>query len=272
VARFFQKYGYYALSIGRMMVGFRNFPAIVKTMLVKKLTHPRLVTLQNGVRYLIRGKMDIWSVKETWLDNFYERYGYQIEPDWSIIDIGGGIGEFTIFASQKAQQGQVFAFEPFPSSYQLLINNLAMNHITNCTAIQRAVSTNGETILLDSSNGEPLQVQSLTGNHRTSNGDFTAVESDTLKDVFTKYQLSRCHLLKLDCEGAEYDILFSSGDALSLVERIVLEYHHVNGHTVDELSTFLGSNGYVVETFPNRVHDHIGYLRAIRVELMESLS
>ena len=268
MARFFQKYGYYALSIGRMMVGFRDFPAIVKTMLAKKLTRPSLVTLQNGVRYLIRGKMDLWSVKEAWLDRFYETYGYQIEPDWNIIDIGGGIGEFTIFASQKAQQGHVYAFEPFSSSYQLLINNLELNHVSNCTAIQRAVSTNGETILLDSSNGEPLQVQSLTDNHRTSNGIFTAVESDTLKDIFSKYQLSRCHLLKLDCEGAEYDILFKSGDVLNLVERIVLEYHHVNGHTVDELLTFLGSNGYVVETFPNHVHDHIGYLRAIRRELM----
>lgn len=47
------------------------------------------------------GATDVWSAKETWLDRFYERCGFPIAPGWTDVDIGAGIGEFILLASQR---------------------------------------------------------------------------------------------------------------------------------------------------------------------------
>ena len=45
------------------------------------------------------------------IDRFYEKNGYSIRPDWKVIDIGAGTGEFVLFAAVALTQtgGQVFA-------------------------------------------------------------------------------------------------------------------------------------------------------------------
>ncbi len=58
----------------------------------------------KNTRMLVHNRMDAWSVKETFLDRFYSRYGTEIEPYWTIVDIGAAIGEFTVFAAQQAAQ------------------------------------------------------------------------------------------------------------------------------------------------------------------------
>jgi hypothetical protein len=50
--------------------------------------------------------------------------------------------------------------------------------------------------------------------------------------------------VKIDCEGAEYDIVLTSDPALwAPVRRVVLEYHDMPGHDWDELKTFFGDVG-----------------------------
>jgi len=75
-------------------------------------------------------------------------------------------------------------------------------------------------------------------------------------------------LLKLDCEGAEYDILMKSDPQwLGKIERIVMEYHDgVAAYQHDDLSRFLQAHGYRVEAFDNPVYKEIGYLRAVRMD------
>ncbi len=64
--------------------------------------------------------MDVWSVKETFVDRFYERYGAPVGEGWTVMDIGGGIGDFSIFAAYDKPSNQIYAFEPYPGSFTLL--------------------------------------------------------------------------------------------------------------------------------------------------------
>jgi hypothetical protein len=73
--------------------------------------------------------------------------------------------------------------------------------------------------------------------------------------------------MKLDCEGAEYEILFKAPDAmLARIDRIVMEYHdNATEYTHRDMARFLEGKGYQIAVFPNVVHPYLGYLSAKRV-------
>jgi hypothetical protein len=89
----------------------------------------------------------------------------------------------------------------------------------------------------------------------------------SLATVFEKCGITKCDLMKLDCEGAEYEILFTAPEAiLQRIDRIVMEYHdNANPYTHEDMDRFLTGKGYRVNVFPNAVHDYLGYLSALRV-------
>lgn len=74
-------------------------------------------------------------------------------------------------------------------------------------------------------------------------------------------------LLKIDCEGAELDVLHSLGRrGLERVARIVLEYHNFSGERNDMLaSSLLRKAGYDLEVLPDPDDPEIGYIRALMV-------
>lgn len=83
-----------------------------------------------------------------------------------------------------------------------------------------------------------------------SAGPSVQMECVTLDDVFRTHQLARCDLLKLDCEGSEFEILEqASDDVLKRVEQIVGEFHDVDesGQSGTRLSQLLEYRGFRVE-------------------------
>jgi tRNA G46 methylase TrmB len=125
---------YYALSVIRVLVGFRRPWRVLYVLAGAKLRPPERVAIRNGPEFLVRSRMDAWCVKETWLDQFYERHLGAVRSDWSVIDIGAGIGDFTVKAAMAARNGFVLALEPFPDSHALLLQNLKLNNCANVRA------------------------------------------------------------------------------------------------------------------------------------------
>ena len=101
-----------------------------------------------------------WCLKESVLDRCYERYGYAIQPGWTVIDIGAGFGDFTTIAARAAGPGQVHAFEPDPESFALLEHNTRRNNVTP-TLHAVAVTGRPRALTLDRSSGEPLMFESM---------------------------------------------------------------------------------------------------------------
>ncbi|OGO41055.1 MAG: hypothetical protein A2W36_02855 [Chloroflexi bacterium RBG_16_58_14] len=265
---FFQKYGYYLWSIFELLTGFEDPGMVIKIFL--KTTSPGLKNIRlrrEGLAFTVRSAMDVWSIKETFLDRFYERCGTPIEDGWIILDIGGGIGEFTLFAAQDHPGNTVFAFEPFPESLNLLKANLELNRIANVKAYEDAIWSKKGYLKIDTASGEPSQFTSREPDASLPENDPAIVPAISLADAFARLHLDRCDLLKLDCEGAEYPILLNTpGGLLEKIDRIILEYHdNVAGHTHQDLEKFLSEVGYKVQITPNLVHADLGYLFAQRV-------
>jgi hypothetical protein len=96
------------------------------------------------------------------------------------------------------------------------------------------------------------------------------VTSITLKDLFDKQGIERCNLLKLDCEGSEYEILYTLPSAYySRIDTIVMEYHGDLDETkrraqADALVAHLEKENFRIETYQDFVGFDCGFIRAIR--------
>lgn len=291
-----QKYRYYFSSAIRLLTQVKPLPRVLRIFIRRGRfeTHPDFASMieisppdapphpAGIVHLLVRDHMDVWSAKETFLDQFYQRFGFAIGDGWTIVDIGGGIGDFTIFAAANHPTNQVFAFEPTPSSYALLQENLRLNKITNVKAFPEAIWSYTGRLTMDISIGLPGQYTSHQSGVTAPSPEMPAAEEKladavevactTLEDIFTRLDLARIDLLKIDCEGAEYEILFKTpAEILERIDRVVMEYHdlvadieHPKAFSHHDLETFFRKHHFEVETVTNFVHADLGYLRAWR--------
>ena len=266
VLRLLRKYSYYFASILKLLLGIQNPLLIIKIFLRPGQTSIETIHLRGSkLKFKVRGAMDVWSIKETCLDRFYETRGFVVQPGWKVIDIGAGIGEYPLYVAVMQPRARVFAFEPYPQSFALMQENIRLNALINVQPFDQAIAASTGELVLDLTSGEPLQFQSHdTKATRIENG--LSVQALSLSDAFAMLELKSCDLLKLDCEGAEYAILFGTPHPiLEHTQRIVMEYHdNIVQYNHNDLTRFLIERGYRVDTFPNPVHANLGYLRAIR--------
>lgn len=261
---------YYLSSIPTILGGMRPRGAILRLFLGLPVRRPVDVTLRNGLRFRVRTRMDAWVLKETCLDRDYER-DTRLEGAWTIVDVGAAMGDFTVHAARLCPRGMVYAFEPLPESFARLEEHVRLNGVSNVRAFPEAIAAEEGTL-------ELYTVTGLSGQHRTA-GDGAAaaaapirVRATTLADAFDRHAIARCDLLKLDCEGAEFEILLGlPPEVLSRVARIVLEYHdHVTAHTHEELARRLDERGFEVTVRPNPAWRELGFLYAENRALVAS--
>lgn len=268
---FVSRWAYYLSSIPTLLAGVRNWPAACAVFLGVPVRRPLTLTLRTGCRFRVYTPMEIWIVKETCLDRFYERQGFAIQDGWIVMDIGAAFGDFAVSVARGRPRTKIFAFEPLPEFFARLQEHIRLNATPNVHPFAEAIAEESGTLLLHTETGLP-------GQHRTGQGgrrpdaDALSVPAITLDAAFARLGLERCDLLKLDCEGAEFGILFgASRETLGKVGKIVLEYH--DGFTPrshQHLVRLLEDNGFQVDTVPNPVHRELGLLYASRDALTET--
>jgi len=146
----------------------------------------------------------------------------EFQPGDVVIDIGAHVGVVSCYLAKKWPGITVYAFEPVDANYQRLTRNIRANGLTNVGAFHMAVTADGRDIVLS---GDP---HTNTGHYSAyaEAGPVSLVSpSRALTDVLRGTDTRRVALLKLDCEGAEYEILHSLGAALGQVEALAMEVH-----------------------------------------------
>jgi FkbM family methyltransferase len=175
----------------------------------------------------------------------------RLAPGDAFIDVGANIGWYSVLAArQVGPAGRVYAFEPSPREFRLLLDNLALNGATNVLAYSLALGGRcGEAVL----SLEPAH----TGMNRLVEGGAdgktrAAVPVCRGEAVLAHLRTERraIALLKVDCEGAEYGVLegFASLLEESLVRRVAVEvtpdFLARFGHTRDDLYGLMDRLGY----------------------------
>jgi len=271
---------YYARSVPKLLFNVAPRSKIVPLFLGQALHQPLTVRLRGGLQFRVRTAMDVWVIKETCLDHDYENPGNRVssvgtadtsdrrnpvsmrlQDNWTIIDIGAGLGDFAAYAAQRSPNGRVLAYEPFPESFALLQQNVALNNLSNVEARPYAIAAKPGSLALNIGRGEAVQHSTTQAGANTID-----VQAITLPQVFDDHGLDRCDFLKMDIEGGEYAILRGvDASLLKRVQLIALEYHdNTPAGQHDELVRLLQSNGFQVQVRLNPVHEYLGYLYAVR--------
>ncbi len=96
----------------------------------------------------------------------------------------------------------------------------------------------------------------------TQTNNFENIKSTNLKEIFEENKIEQCNLLKLDCEGAEYEILLNvSKEEYKKINQIFLEYHIDNNENLlKELITKLKENNFRIKNSKNT--ECLGYIFA----------
>jgi FkbM family methyltransferase len=208
----------HARYIPRIAARVRNWPRFLLTYM-RLSERPATYRLRRGdTRIVARSGVDVSTIAVIFIK---EDYGATIGGG-TVVDIGANIGVFSLFAASEPGT-RVFAYEPVRATYGQLRENVELNGLQGLVkTFNLGVTGASERREIHvSPHGSPFS--SLYG----AGGDQTEeISCVGLDRVFADNGIERCDLLKLDCEGAEFEILFGApDDVLTRVGRICVEYH-----------------------------------------------
>ncbi len=222
----------------------RNWPAFIFCYALG-LKPRRPYLFRNGAQVMITRGVDHVPILEIFLN---EDYG--VIPDNSIVlDLGAHIGVFTIYATATARNVVVYAYEPYPDSCAALKRNVRLNQreeTVHCFAAAVASETGTRSLYLG---GGQFFFPSVVGTNKGEEVEQVAVPCTTLMEIMESNHLEHVDLLKMDCEGGEYEILYSTPPShLEKIAAIRMEYHDLDGHkrNVEGLKRFFTGSGFTV--------------------------
>jgi FkbM family methyltransferase len=165
-----------------------------------------------------------------------------------VLDIGGHVGTFTCRLTQLHPQASVLAFEPSATTAAFLRRNVAQNLVADrVTVFERALAaTSGTAVFDDNGAGSGLNGLVAAGH---SGGTGTATKVETIAfDQAVADAPAPVDVVKIDCEGGEFDLVLGSApQSWASVQRVVIEHHPVPGHAWPELRDWFAGVGLLVQ-------------------------
>lgn len=174
-----------------------------------------------------------------------------------VLDIGAQIGAFSLALASASPSAKVFSYEASPFTAGYLQANVDRNGLSDRVKVHATAlaSAEGEFTFMDSQSGSGLN--GLTAPEGM--GVEVTVPATTF-DAAVAAAGGHVDLVKMDVEGAEYDIILPSSPASwASVQKVVMEYHPLAGHSLAQLEEFFAGVG-LVRSHHETVREGLGAL------------
>jgi FkbM family methyltransferase len=175
----------------------------------------------------------VFIYNEIFQSRIYEFQSPHSQP--VIVDCGANIGLSVIYFKQLFPNARITAFEPDPVIFEILRNNVREFSLTDVQLINKGLWSNEGTISFHSEGADAGRIKE---------DGHSSIDVTTL----SPYLLGELDLLKIDIEGAEYEVLKSSAHELRNVRNIFVEYHSFSEKEqfLPEILSILKSAGFRV--------------------------
>lgn len=229
---------------------------------VKDQNRRLTVRLKDGCKMFVQGGTDQYhTFHRVFLRDEYEISRCGDRKMECVVDLGANVGYFSIRMAGLAKR--VISCEAIKANAEKLVMNV--DGRKNICVINKAVAGKKGFIKLfkptiDRCSGRYSVI--FNYNSRSEN-EFESVECITLDELFEEHRITRCDLMKMDIEGAEYETLYNASDeTFKKTDKIVGEYHDfkkVNKNSnIRSLKRYLIKRGYKVVAVPKKRRENMG--------------
>ncbi len=179
--------------------------------------------------------------------------------NFPIIDAGAQAGFFSLYCRALNDKIKIYAIEPESQNALQLSKHLKQNHVQNVKIFQQA--------LAEKTGKRDFYVSVDTHNHSLIQPEQfkekISVPASSLSDFLKDHKLNIVSLLKMDIEGAEYEVLENlATDDWRKLDNILLEYHDLPEKNHQQLAELIRRNGFSLEIFPSHYDNKLGYMLA----------
>ena len=150
-----------------------------------------------------------------------EDYRFLNVKDKNVLDIGAFVGDSPIYFILKGAK-KVYAIEPHSDAYNEMLENIKLNNMENkIIPINMGINYEKDYINIHT------KAVNTQGTLLKSEGNGIKVPAGKLSDIIDKYNID-AQVIKMDCEGCEYDIILKDYDTIKEFDEIGFEYHAYN--------------------------------------------
>ncbi|MDA8331924.1 MAG: FkbM family methyltransferase [Candidatus Dormibacteraeota bacterium] len=194
----------------------------------------------------LRDAGSAWPVFEVLVGDAYHIDGLTrlLPLPVSVVDVGAHVGSATLRFARAWPEAAFVCAEPSPTSRRYLARNLSRNHV-RATIVPAAVVSSADTAVFlreptPGSCESQVAVQPLP---HGPNEQLQRVSAVTMEELLAGTEGSV--VVKLDCEGSEYDIVERTpASAWTSVLAVVMEYHPVPQRSFEVLASQLEKAGF----------------------------
>ncbi len=201
----------------------------------------------------------VWQFKEMFVDEIYKFSSDTDEP--VIFDCGANVGTSCLYFKQLFPNAKIKAFEADPMIANILKSNLSKNGIDDIEIINKAVWIDDSGIEFGSEGADGDSINSISNKIK--------IETIRLKDFLEKEK--KVDLLKIDIEGAEYQVLKDCNNSLNSVQNLFVEYHSWNNDNqkLSEILKIFEDNQfrYYIEDLSKRKQPFINHAKEQNMDL-----
>lgn len=183
----------------------------------------------------------------------------------TVIDIGANQGCLSLYAASKG--ATVYAFEPCVENFEILKRNVVSNGLSDRVKILNVAVTGKQGpvplyVGLDASGEILSRSVSIVNENRGGNGvGLRSINSVALDSSLNDLQIQKCDFLKMDSEGAEYEIL--GGTSRSSFQKIASISMECHDNRMDEAIMILRGAGFDIVC---QMAGEAGLLKGINTE------
>jgi len=180
-----------------------------------------------------------------------------VRPDPLILDCGSNIGMTILYFKHVYPRARIVAFEPDPRVFPYLEENVKLNDVSDVQLLEAAVAGREGRLRLYSDGKYGSFLSEKEGDQVPEGWLECEVPSVRLRD----YLSEPVDFLKMNIEGAEWEVLADSEEQLSQVREMVIEYHHLPGlpRTLHKILELLNRKGfeYLVNDFDSETNNGV---------------
>jgi FkbM family methyltransferase len=183
-----------------------------------------------------------------------------LKPNMNVIDAGANIGIYSLLAAKSiGDDGRIWAFEPSQTTYNLFLDNLALNQVKTVSAQRMALSDAQGQLTLRSENGFGDLYRHLDYSGKAAPGDLIeTVDVHTLDDFAASNNIDQIDFLKIDVEGGEYCLLKGAHHLLARSPNVIVmveieeDWCLRNGFKPEDAFELLRSQGFTLYWWSKR--------------------